>query len=138
MNSLYESLAIPGPIPNAISEPFWAGARRNELALQRCEECAQWFFYPRAHCPHCWSKRVSWHQATGQGMIKSFSVIYRPGHVAWVPVAPYVIALIKLAEGPTMLSQLTGAGVDEAKVGQSVVLRCVPVGEFILPFFELD
>ena len=39
----YELLEVPGPIPTALSEPFWAAARRNELALQRCEACAQWF-----------------------------------------------------------------------------------------------
>ena len=134
----YESLEMPGPISTALSEPFWAAARRNELALQRCEACAQWFFYPRAYCPHCWSERVSWHRASGRGVVKSFSVVHRPGHFAWSPAVPYVIALIELAEGPTMLSQLTGAGAEAAKVGQRVALRCVSVGKFILPFFELE
>ena len=36
-----------------------------------------------------------------------------------------------------MLSQLTGAGAEAAKVGQRVALRCGSVGKFILPFFEL-
>jgi len=69
-------------------------------------------------------------------VIKTFSVIHRPSHPAWLPAAPYVLALIELAEGPTMLSQLTGDRVVGAKIGQSVSLRCVPVGDFILPFFE--
>lgn len=138
MTQSYESLQVPGPISTQVSEPFWDAASRGEFALQRCDACVQWFFYPRTHCPHCWSDRVSWHQASGQGVVKSFSVIHRPGHFAWGGVAPYVIALIELAEGPTMLSQLTGPGLEDVAVGRDVAVFYVPVGRFVLPFFKLN
>lgn len=137
MTESIPSLTVPGPLPTAISAPFWEAAHRGELALQRCSDCEKWFFYAREHCPHCWSERVSWHAASGAGVIRSCSVVHRPGHVAWEPAAPYVIALIKLNEGPTMLSQLLGDQRLAAKVGQEVKLCCVPIGKFTLPFFEL-
>jgi uncharacterized OB-fold protein len=134
----YDSLSVPAPIPTLTTGPFWEAARRGELALQCCDDCKEWFFYPRKHCPHCWSNRVTWQRASGEGVVKSFSVVHRPGHVAWAPAAPYVIALIQLHEGPTMLSQLAGSERLSAHVGQNVKVCCLQVGEFKLPFFELE
>lgn len=132
----YESLAVPGPTMTRISAPFWDAARDGELALQYCGSCARYFFYARGFCPHCWSERTRWRRASGEGVVKSFSVIYRPGHFAWEVAAPYVIALIELAEGPTMLSQLTGVDIETVRVGQPVRVRCTQIGKHVLPFFE--
>jgi len=137
MTESYEFLTVPGPIPTPVSQPFWDAASRGEFDLQRCDDCARWFFYPRAHCPHCWSARVSWRPASGRGVIKTYSVVHRPGHFAWAAVAPYTLALVALEEGPTMLSQLTGPGLDDVAVGRPVRVRWVQVGQFNLPFFEL-
>ncbi|MFL9884124.1 Zn-ribbon domain-containing OB-fold protein [Paraburkholderia agricolaris] len=134
----YEGLVVPGPITTHISAPFWAAAREGELALQQCDACAQYFFYPRAFCPHCWSERTTWRRASGEGVIKSFSIIHRPGHFAWTEAAPYVIALIELKEGPTMLSQMAGVGIETVEVGQFVQVSCTQVGQHILPFFRLQ
>lgn len=132
----YENLVVPGPTITAISAPFWSAARNGELALQQCDTCTQFFFYPRAFCPHCWSERVTWRRASGEGVVKSCSVIHRPGHFAWEVAAPYVIALIELQEGPTMLSQLIGIEIDAVKVGRPVQIRCTQVGKYVLPLFE--
>jgi uncharacterized protein len=138
MTESYEGLVVPGPTTTRISSPFWAAAREGELALQQCDACTQYFFYPRAFCPHCWSERTTWRRASGDGVVKSFSVIHRPGHFAWTEVAPYVIALIELKEGPTMLSQMTGADIEAVKVGQLVQVSCTQVGKHILPFFRVQ
>lgn len=136
MNDIYSTLDVPGPIPTAISEPFWSALQRGEFALQRCESCGEAIFYPRAHCPHCWSEKLTWRTASGRGTVKSFSAIHRPGHFAWSAVAPYVIALIDLEEGPTMLSQLIVDAPADACVGMHVTLRAVQIGKYTLPFFE--
>ena len=131
----FESLVVPGPIPNNVSRPFWDAASEGRFTLQRCDTCGAWIFYPRSHCPQCWSPRLSWQEASGRGMVKSFSVIYRPGHPGWAAAAPYVVALIELEEGPTMLSTLVDIAPDSVKVGMRVAVRFVPVGKFALPMF---
>jgi len=68
-------------------------------------------------------------------MVKSFSVIYRPGHPGWAAAAPYVVALIELEEGPTMLSTLVDSALDSVRVGMRVAVRFVQVGKFALPMF---
>jgi uncharacterized protein len=135
MNDIFNGLDVPGPIPTSISEPFWSALRRGEFTLQHCDACGKAIFYPRAHCPHCWSETLTWRAASGRGTVKSFSVIHRPGHFAWSAVAPYVIALIDLEEGPTMLSQLLIDDVNAARVGMKVSVRPVEIGKYTLPFF---
>lgn len=138
MKENYQDLQVPGPVITPLTRPFWDAVARNELLLPWCAACRQHFFYPRRHCPHCWSDQVEWRRAEGRGVIKSFSVIHRAGHFAWQPVTPYVIVLVRLTEGPTMLSQLVDPPGERVSVGAPVRLACVRIGAFSLPFFRLN
>lgn len=135
MSSAFDSLSVPGPIPSALTRPFWEGAAAGQFNLQHCLACERWIFYPRSHCPHCWSTRLSWREASGRGRLKSFSVVHKPGHPAWAAVAPYALGLVELQEGPTMLSTLTGAATDSWRVGMPLKVRFQRIGKFTLPMF---
>ena len=76
-------LKIPGPTITALTAPFWAAAQEGRLSIQHCEDCDNAVFYPRALCPHCWSERLVWKDASGRGRLKSFSVVHKPGHPGW-------------------------------------------------------
>ncbi len=132
----FESLKVPGPIPTRISRPFWDAAEQGRFVLQRCDACSSWVFYPRSHCPHCWSTSLSWRQASGKGRVKSFTIVHRPGHTAWGMAAPYPIALIEFDEGPTMLSMLVDIPLETIHIGMIVAVRFVRIGEFTLPMFS--
>ena len=131
-------LKVPGPIPTRVSRPFWDAAREGRLCLQKCEACARWVFYPRSHCPHCWSPRIAWHEASGKGVLQSYTVIHRPGHPAWNAVAPFTVAIVALQEGPTMLSLLVDIKQDEIPAGLPLAVQFVRVGDFTLPVFGRD
>jgi len=93
--------ALPRPTPE--TRHFWEGARAGELRLQRCDECAQVYFPPRPVCPNCASRSVSHFAASGRATLHSYVIHQRPAP-GFRP--PYVIALVQLAEGPRMLSNL--------------------------------
>lgn len=135
MNAKFRELKVPGPIPNKLTQPFWDAAAAGRYELQRCDACGEWVFYPRGHCPHCWSNRLSWHAASGHGVVKSYSVVHRPGHPAWMPIAPYALGIVELAEGPSMLSLFVTHNPDELKVGMPVRVSFVRIGDFTLPAF---
>ncbi len=99
------------PEPTPESTEFWAGLRRHELRIQRCRACMRHYFYPRPFCPRCWSSDVAWETASGRATLESYVVSYRPapGFEARVP---YVIAVVTLAEGPRMMSNVVGLGLD--------------------------
>lgn len=135
MNDLSD-LKTPGPTIIALTRPFWDAAKEGKLLVQRCDDCDQAVFYPRALCPHCWSGNLRWEEASGRGTLKSFSIVHKPGHPAWLPVAPYVIGLVELEEGPTMTSLIL-AGDIEPRVGQTLQLHPRNVGGRIIPAFEI-
>lgn len=135
MNILAE-LRTPGPTVIALTRPFWEAAAEGRLLVQRCEDCGKAVFYPRGICPHCWSPRLKWDEASGRGRLKSFSVVHKPGHPSWLPVAPYVVGLVELEEGPTMTSFILAE--DEPAVGDPVRMRATNIGGRVVPAFEVD
>jgi uncharacterized protein len=94
---------IPQPTPD--TQHFWDGTRAGELRLQRCDDCNTTYFPPRAFCPECGSRRVSVFRASGNATLASYVINHRP-HPAWTE--PYAIAIVELAEGPRMMSNIVG------------------------------
>lgn len=94
---------IPLPRPTPETEHFWAGTRLGELRLQRCDECDAVYFPPRPFCPSCASREVSVFTASGRASLYSYVINHRP-HPAFD--GPYSIAVVQLAEGPRMMSNI--------------------------------
>ena len=95
--------SLPRPTPE--TEHFWAGTRDGELRLQKCDDCAQVYFPPRPFCPECSSRAVSVFRASGRGYLDSYVINERP-HPAFD--GPYCIALVRLEEGPRLMSNIVG------------------------------
>jgi uncharacterized OB-fold protein len=93
------------PIPVATPETahFWEGTQAGELRLQRCDDCNHIYFPPRPFCPGCSSRAVSVFAASGRGALASYVISERP-HPAFE--GAYAIALVKLEEGPRMMSNI--------------------------------
>ena len=129
------ALKTAGPTITALTKPFWEAAAEGRLKIQRCENCSRAVFYPRPICPHCWSPRLVWKEASGNGRLKSFSEVHKPGHPGWLPAAPYLVGLVELAEGPTMLSFIL-AGTRPLKVGDMLQLAPTAIGGRVMPAFK--
>lgn len=129
-------LKTPEPTITALTEPFWAAAEQGRLIIQHCEECDNSIFYPRPICPHCWSERLVWKDASGLGRLKSFSIVHKPGHPGWLPIAPYAVGLVALDEGPTMLSFLLHAPEEKLTIGKALEMIPTRIGKRTLPAFR--
>ena len=95
---------------------FWSGCQQRRLLIPHCQACGRAHWYPRAICPHCFSRDLDWREAKGEGVIYSFSAVPRGE-------PPYVIAYVTLAEGPTMLTNIMGADAATLEIGQAVRLH---------------
>ena len=111
-------MAKPVPRPTPTEQPFYDACAAGKLVLQRCQSCGHVLFYPRTHCDACQSDQLVWENASGAGTIASYTVVRRGVSADFE--APYVIALIDLAEGPRMMSQVVDTGPDALAVGLSV------------------
>jgi uncharacterized OB-fold protein len=130
----FVDLVVPGPTRTAVSAPFWDASAEGKFVIQRCDDCGRWVFYPRAICPRCWSRALTWTPASGQARLETWSTIHRAGHPGWQPAAPYTVCLVGLAEGPAMISLLLAP--DAARLGLPLRVRFERIGETALPCFE--
>jgi uncharacterized OB-fold protein len=105
---------IPAPLINPENAPFYEAAAQGQLLLGKCNDCAEYHFYPRLLCPHCFSANTEWVPARGSGTIYSFSTMRRG-----VPV-PYTIAYVTLDEGVSMLTNIVDCDPDSLNIGDKV------------------
>ena len=110
----------PTPIPDLDSVPYWEAAHRHEFLLQRCGSCKRFRFYPRSHCPYCFSGSFEWERASGQGTVYSFTIIYRPPSPGFQNKVPYVLALIDLFEGVRMMTNVIECEPGDVEIGMPV------------------
>ena len=94
--------ALPKPTPETL--PFWEGTKAHRLMLPWCNACSKPHFYPRSICPSCLSDDIEWRQASGKGKLHTY-VINSKAAKGFIKT-PYVIAVIELAEGPRMMSNI--------------------------------
>ncbi len=95
----------PLPQPTPETQPFWDGTKAGELRLQRCDACGNVIFPPRAFCPKCASRSVSWFKASGRGKLWSYVINHRPAP-GFEQDGPYAIAVVKLDEGPNLMTNI--------------------------------
>lgn len=105
--------------------------------MQECRSCRQVWHPPLYLCPHCHSADLGWRQASGEGTVYTYTVVRHPTHFAFADKIPYVLAIVELAEGPRLVTAVTGVPPGEVRVGQPVraVFREVADG-VSLPYFE--
>ena len=108
------------PIPTSETKPFWDGCKKHELHIQECLECESHQFYPRLYCMRCMSDRVHWVRASGRATIVSFTVVHRPVTKAFEADVPYVVALVKLEEGPQLMTNIVGCDPQEVHIEMQV------------------
>ncbi|MFZ3498395.1 Zn-ribbon domain-containing OB-fold protein [Streptomyces sp. 5.8] len=109
------------------TRPYWDAAAEGRLLLRRCGECGKAHHYPREFCPACWAgeDRVTWETASGRATLYTWSVVHRNDLPPFGERVPYVAAVVDLAEGPRMMTEVVGAeGAEgaELRVGMDLVV----------------
>lgn len=112
--------AKPMPAISPEMRPFFEGARRHELRVQRCRGCGALRLPARALCSECLSAEAEWVAVSGRGEIYSFNVMHQVYHPGFAAEVPYAVVLVKLAEGPKMISNLVGIDAHAVRVGMPV------------------
>ncbi len=128
----------PLPQIDPESEPFWKGCKEHRLEVQRCKKCSQFYFYPRARCPFCFTNEVEWVKCSGKGKVHTFTIIRQSAMPGFRDEAPYVVAVVELDEGGVqMLTNLVQADVTKVKIGMPVQVHFEDATEEItLPKFR--
>ena len=127
-----------GPVPHAsshVSIPFWQGCQWGELRYQCCAACGLSNFPPTEHCRQCLSADLDWRQSGGVGEIYSWTVVHRPVTAEFEP--PYAPAIVTLAEGYQILTNIVGVAPENLAIGMRVRVEFHAVGpDLTLPYFR--
>ncbi|MGA5205111.1 Zn-ribbon domain-containing OB-fold protein [Streptomyces variegatus] len=100
------------PEPDAFTRTYWDAAAEGRLLIRRCGACGRAHHYPREFCPHCWSEDVTWETASGRATLYTWSVVHRNDLPPFSDRVPYVAAVVELAEGPRMMTEIVREGGD--------------------------
>jgi uncharacterized OB-fold protein len=107
---------LPIPVADEESEAFYRCAKERKLMLLRCSSCGTWRMPGRERCVDCWSTESEWAQASGWGKLYSFGIMHQQYHPAFAAALPYNFAIVELAEGPRMISNVVECANDALRV----------------------
>jgi uncharacterized OB-fold protein len=125
------------PKPSPESRHFWEGCKARVLRLQRCRSCAHPYFPPRPFCPRCASRDVEIFTASGNAILYSYVINYRPR--SDIGTEPHSIAVVELAEGPRLMTNIINCPQTPEALQLDMPLRVVFGNEgpdIALPYFE--
>jgi uncharacterized OB-fold protein len=112
-------LPVPAPYVTPESRIFWEGTSRNIFMLQRCNACRTLIWYPRFMCPDCHSTDTAWETASGLGTVYSFTIVRR-GVAEYLGLPPFVFAIVELAEGPRITTNIVECEPESVHIDQAV------------------
>ncbi len=125
----------PVPLPTPETSEFWAGTRVGELRFQRCRSCRHAYLPPRPWCPACASADVEVEVASGEGRVVSAVVSHLPAPGF---ETPFVLAVVELAEGPRLLTDIVNVApaLDRVPPGLAVEVLFEPVEDQVVALFQ--
>jgi uncharacterized OB-fold protein len=137
MSMQSDSPPRPLPIVDDDNREFWESCARHEMVLQRCDECRAWRYYPVPVCSSCGSFAFRWERVSGAATVYTYSVVERAPSPAFQPELPYVYAVVELAEGPMMPTNIVNVAPSDVSIGMPVQLTYRDLGDGVtLPVFE--
>lgn len=104
--------------------------------MQRCSSCSGYRYPPSPICPDCGGSACSWAPLTGRGRVLSWVVFHQVYYPEYDLDVPYAVVLVRLEEGPKMISNVT-ADFADLEIGLPVEVAFRPLADGIaLPYFR--
>jgi hypothetical protein len=125
----------PAPVADDTSAPFFEGAARGALMLQRCRTCSQWAFPITEVCTNCLEADMEWAEASGDATLHTFAVMHRLYDPGFAQELPYNVAIVELAEGPRMNARVDAPN-EDLEVGMALKAAFEQAGEVSVPVFR--
>ena len=104
-------------------------ARRASSCCRGASRATAPIWYPRATCPICLVGELEWRPASGAGVVYAVGVHHLPGPGRDASDVPYTVALIDLAEGVRMMSNVVDCPPEPVTVGMDVTITWKPLSD---------
>jgi uncharacterized OB-fold protein len=100
---------------------YQAFLKEGKIRFQKCAQCATVRHPARWICPECLSEDWEWTEVSGRGEIESL-VWYNEPFDRHFTRTPYNVAVVRLVEGPRIVTNILGVAPGEPEVGDAVSL----------------
>jgi uncharacterized OB-fold protein len=108
------------PLITEVSRPWWDALARGAIAMQRCDDCAGWVFYPRPFCPGCGGRSLTWTPVDGGATLYTWSIAAVPVSPAFAHLDGPVLAVATLANGVRVPTTLIDAAREDVRIGMAL------------------
>jgi uncharacterized OB-fold protein len=111
----------------------WLG--RRELRAQCCTDCGYIRLPQRFACPQCLSEQAEWKRLSGRGTVETFvwyfkNILDRRYTQVWsYQDAPYNVAVVRLDEGPCVISNIEDTDFESLKAGLQATAHFIPISD---------
>jgi uncharacterized OB-fold protein len=120
-----------------IEDAYWAALEEGRHTFQRCSFCANAWLPPRRECPRCLRDTWTWETASGAARLISWVVYHTAFHPAFENRLPYTVAVVELAEGPRLISNIAGGEDPETlRIDQPLRLAIEREGGVAVPRYR--
>lgn len=108
------------PLISEVARPWWDALADGRIAVQRCDACAAWVFYPRPFCPGCGGRALSWTPVDGPATLYSWSVARVPVAAAFAHLHEPVLAIAELSVGVRVPTTLVNIAPEQVRIGMAL------------------
>jgi uncharacterized OB-fold protein len=127
----------PLPKIDPLIQPFWDNAKAGKLVVQTCKACGDKRLPPSPVCPNCLSPDQEWMQVSGRGTLESWVDFHRAYWEGFKEDLPYRVCLVRLEEGPVLISNLIGDSANARMGAKLEVLFDAVTEKVTLPKFKI-
>jgi uncharacterized OB-fold protein len=123
------------------ANPFFEGCAEGKFLLQKCGAHGHLQYPPGPLCRHCGDQIEEWVESSREGVVEAFSLVARAPMPVFDAYLPYMVAVVKLREGPLVETWLRIGGrtpeVSEVTVGQPVTFGFDSINGRVVPVATL-
>lgn len=128
----------PVPVPTAMTQPFWDGAKKRKLMLQYDPSTRTYQFWPRGCSVQTGKRNLEWKETSGKGEVYASTITHVPAP-GFEGKGPYVLGLIDLDEGVRIIGNVINVEPEDVAIGMRVKVAWEKLSEDINYFaFEPD
>lgn len=103
------------------ADVYWTKLANGHFEFQTCSGCGHAWLPPRSECPKCWSPHWTWTRASGHGRLVSWVIFHTAFDAAFAGRLPYNVAVVRLAEGPQLITNITNLAEHKGDVTDRAV-----------------
>jgi uncharacterized protein len=116
---------VPGiplihPYVDETNRGYWESLKAHILSVQRCQNCGHRSHPPRPMCPRCLSTEMGWTPAATTGVVHTWVTFSSPRSAYPGIKCPYAVAVIELADGMRIVSNIVEMDPADIYIGMPV------------------